>query len=321
MKRWAAILIATALVFALALAIACQDIEKGDVPPPGVNVPGSGSGGWNCDISNEGLTAVPFAVACQDPTGGDNGMGLSDVLGQGEVLINGSRLELRGAYNFADFGEGKIEASIGCSSYHKCSFPFEGKKGDFLLRVDASGCPNISKPQEVTLNVYDAKTDASYAFCTVFLGEAATTDDDDDGQTWDCSIPADDLLPIPFHANCYEPLGDGGALQIGAVLGSSPTLTDGARFAVTGHHAFVGVSNGRLEPVVGCPLGSTYPKCSWPFETAIGDFEMRLQIGDCTPLPAEQVIVINRRDEATGQTITVCEIFLGDAATDDDTTP
>ncbi len=305
------------LILAVVVFVACEDSEEGDIPPPGTSS-ADDDDEFICDISNEGLSNVDFTTDCFDPTGEGNSLTVTEVLGQGEVLIDGRRVQITGAFDFATIGEGKIEASIGCAAYNKCSFPFAETSGDYMLRLDTAGCADISKPQEITLTVHDQQAGTSHHMCTVFLGAPPTGDDDTDDDDWDCDISDIGLASVPFAANCY-PLDAGDTIEITDVLGSAALLDDGERFEVRGTHAFTSLDGGKIEITIGCPDGAAYPKCSWPFTTPDGDFQARVQVSNCDPLTAPDRLTINLWNEATDQTTTVCEITLGESTDDDDT--
>jgi hypothetical protein len=310
-------LLAALACLALGMTVACGDNEDADVPPPGTNDPGNGDGDWTCDITVDDLESVEYFANCYEGAGADNVLTISEVIGGGEAIVDGRRFQIQGGFDFATIGQGKIEASIGCVSYDKCSFPFDEKTGAFVVRFDASGCGSITKPTEITLNVYDDETAASYPMCSVYLGGDPSADDDTPDDTWDCDIPEDGLAPVAFSANCFDPLDAGNVVSIDEALGTAALLTDGERFELRGTHDFSSITAGKLEMTIDCPAGSSYPKCSSEFEEAAGDFQLRLEVADCDPLGDDTTITVNVWNEGSGTTTPMCLVTLG--ATDDDT--
>ncbi|MDP8225740.1 MAG: hypothetical protein P9L99_20435 [Candidatus Lernaella stagnicola] len=317
-KSWITLLLVSVLALATGAFFACEDKEVADIPPPGVYQPGSGGGGFNCDISADGLEEVEFSANCFDGSGTGAMLTVDSVLGEGEVLVSGVRVQLTGAFDLASINNGKIEASIGCDSYQKCSYPFKKSADDYVLRLDTSDCGEIVKPQEITLRLFDADTETNHVMCAVTLGEVTGEDDDTGGDEWNCDIPGDDLVALPYSANCFDPFDAGNEIEVTEVLGTQETLVDGARFEVRGAHDLASIASGKFELTIGCPSGAVYPKCSWPFETPQGDFQTRVQVANCDPATPADRITLNVWDEDESRNTTVCEITIGEPADDDD---
>jgi len=126
------------------------------------------------------------------------------------------------------------------------------------------------------------------------LEEPASADDDDDGDQ--CNISEEGLSPIP---NAYIECGDlenaSDYLSVSGVFGTSNRVAEGERFKISGSFDFSNTGAANFEPIAGCPLGSSYQKCSYHMEPGklIGEFKLMLNIADCAELSSDTEISIN----------------------------
>jgi len=126
------------------------------------------------------------------------------------------------------------------------------------------------------------------------------------------------MADVPYLPNCFDPWNNGNEVAGDAVLGTAPEMAEGERFELRGAFQLPSVPQGKLELVIGCPAGSAYQKCSWPFSESEGDFRLRLQVADCDPLTDTTGITVNVWDESYNQITPVCRITLGTSTDDDD---
>lgn len=326
MKRIFALFFALCLALGMALAafISCQDMEEADIPPPGTETDDDSGDGdtWSCDISPQGTVDLPYTPDCGTLPDWATEFSITGLRGTAAVMADGERYRLRGHYNFPDKPKGKLEPSIECpsgSNYEKCSYPFDESSGDFELRWQVENCPDLKHPTTITINLYDESTQLTVPFCNVYLGEPPADDDsasdDDDG--WTCDIPNDGLSPVPYTITCTDPYINGNKITVASLNGTADTLEKGARFEIQGQLGLTTIKAGKVELTIGCPNGSTYRKCSWPFIEPSGDFTLRLEVTDCVPLNHPNEITLNIWNAADTETMAFCHLLLGETADDD----
>jgi len=146
-------------------------------------------------------------------------------------------------------------------------------------------------------------------------------DDDDTSSDDSCPISPDGLTELPFVANCFDPLAEDNVVTVESVRGTGLTLVNGERFVVTGTFDFSRFGNGKVEPIITCPSGSAYGKCSYPYSESSGSFEVRVQVADCDVVDKPNEISLNVWDLEAAEGGVMCVITLGeDVPVDDDTT-
>ena len=183
-----------AVALTLAVLICTCITPSGDATDPFWSA-GNGDD-QTCNISTDGMKDQPFVAQCFDPYGQGNVISVTGVRGTTAELEDGERFVIAGEFTFAQMTNGKIEPTIGCqagANYGKCSWPFTKKSGSFELRLAVSGCDEIAKPNQITLNVWDSAANVSAAMCVVYLGEAPTDDDTADDDIADDDTTDDDL--------------------------------------------------------------------------------------------------------------------------------
>lgn len=148
--------------------------------------------------------------------------------------------------------------------------------------------------------------------------------DDDDGPpnpgSWQCDISEEGMEPLQYYANCFDPTGAGNVATVTDVLGTSLDMANGERYSVKGLFDFPKISSGKVELIIGCPTGSDYKKCSWPFIEQSGAFETRLQVQNCDIIYKPTEITLSVWDAGSNFNTQICLIYLGaDVPVDDDT--
>ena len=151
-------------------------------------------------------------------------------------------------------------------------------------------------------------------------------DDDNDPGEWNCPISDEGLDELVYYANCYDPSDEGNLIAVSLVRGTDLEIQNGERFEVQGDFIFQNIASGKIEPVIPCPGGSTYNKCSWPVNEKSGEFTTRISVSDCDIVDMPTEITINMWFTFTEVNLPVCQIYLGqdgppvdDDTSDDDT--
>jgi len=141
------------------------------------------------------------------------------------------------------------------------------------------------------------------------------------GGSWFCNIPTDGMTDMPFVTNCWDPLQAGNQIVIDRVRGTSPLVEKNQRYEIQGHMEFTSIKEGRIEPVVSCPAGSNYVKCTSPFDETIDTFTVRFKVTDCDYLNQNDEIDINVWNADNNLNTVMCQVLLGEHVPDDDTSP
>jgi len=147
-------------------------------------------------------------------------------------------------------------------------------------------------------------------------------DDATDPGEWNCPISDEGLDELVYYANCYDPTDEGNLIAISLVSGTDLEIQNGERFEIQGNFSFQNIASGKIEPVITCPGGSTYNKCSWPFNEKSGEFKTRISVSDCDIVDKPTEITLNIWDAEKAINLPVCQIYLGQEGppVDDDTT-
>jgi len=139
--------------------------------------------------------------------------------------------------------------------------------------------------------------------------------------TGPCSVTNKDLKAIPFYASCGDPTGQGIQISVTQVQGTANTIQQGSLFEILGQYSFPQGTKGNLEPVIGCPPGSPYPKCSFGINQTSGAFTVWTKADQCDLIYPETQLYIyfnNLNDNTLNQ---LCVVYLGGTGPsgDDDT--
>ena len=139
-----------------------------------------------------------------------------------------------------------------------------------------------------------------------------------DGADDQCPISDKNVQDQVYVADCFDPFNQGNVITVDRVRGTAAHVVNGERFVITGSFQLTQISKGKIEPIVNCPAGSDYGKCSYPFDKKSGKFEVRVAVADCDVLDKPDQITLNLWDNASNAGAPVCVIYFGNEIPDDD---
>lgn len=151
----------------------------------------------------------------------------------------------------------------------------------------------------------------------------ATTPSDNTPGT-QCNISEKGLELISnAYAVCSSLSHEDDYLNIASVYGTAPIVATSGRYKIEGTYDFTNTGIVSIEPIIGCPMGSGYQKCSFDDMTAsqkVGDFKLMIEAVDCPTVTDSNIIRLNVWFGATSTLRTdFCLIYLdGNPSADDD---
>lgn len=139
-----------------------------------------------------------------------------------------------------------------------------------------------------------------------------------------CNISEEGLeLIATAYAECASLSYEEDYLNITGVYGTTDLISPSGRYKIEGAYDFTNTGVVSIEPIIGCPQGSGYQKCSFDDMTSsqkVGEFKLLLNAVDCPTLTENNMIRLNVWFGATSSLFTdFCLIYLdGNPYEDDD---